>query len=47
MHGVDPYDFVGNYVAGVGDVNGDGVPDVLLGAPGQEKHRVFLVYGRR
>ncbi|HZL99070.1 MAG TPA: integrin alpha [Planctomycetota bacterium] len=33
--GADPYDRMGVAVAGVGDVNDDGAPDVLIGAPRQ------------
>jgi len=48
MDGARAYDFVGNSLAVVGDVDGDGVPDVLLGAPGREDvPRSFLVWGRR
>lgn len=36
---------LGFSVAGVGDVNADGIPDFVVGAPGINK--VFLVYGRR
>ncbi len=42
----------GNAVAGAGDVNGDGVPDVVIGAPGgpeagdpNEPGRAFVVFG--
>ncbi|MCI0514272.1 T9SS type A sorting domain-containing protein [candidate division KSB1 bacterium] len=36
---------VGFSVAGVGDVNGDAIPDFLIGAPGVSE--AFLIYGRR
>jgi len=35
---------LGAAVAGVGDINGDGFDDALLGAPGNR--RVFVIYGR-
>ncbi|HEY0134683.1 MAG TPA: integrin alpha, partial [Nannocystis sp.] len=42
----------GHAVAGAGDVNGDGVPDVIIGAPGgpsaadpNEPGRAFVVFG--
>lgn len=35
---------LGFSVAGVGDVNGDAIPDFLMGAPGM--NRTFLIYGR-
>jgi len=44
-----PGDSAGTDVADAGDVNGDGVPDQLVGAPqGFEKPgRAYVVYGRR
>jgi len=36
---------LGFSVAGVGDVNADGIPDFVIGAPGINK--AFLIYGRR
>lgn len=35
--GADPYDYFGESVAGIGDVNGDGTPDLLVGATGVER----------
>jgi hypothetical protein len=46
-------DQVGRAVAGTGDVDGDGVPDQLVGAPGADPDgrsaagAAFVVYGRR
>lgn len=42
-------DRVGTTVAGLGDVNGDGIPDVLVGAPGSNDSAgaVAVVYGRQ
>ena len=36
IDGTAPYELFGTSVAGVGDVNGDGVPDILVGAPGAD-----------
>jgi putative metal-binding protein/FG-GAP repeat protein/VCBS repeat protein/thrombospondin type 3 repeat protein len=36
---------LGASVAGVGDVNGDGFDDVLVGAPGDGQGKVYLFYG--
>ncbi|MEM9219625.1 MAG: PKD domain-containing protein, partial [Cyanobacteria bacterium P01_F01_bin.150] len=33
IHGIDSNDFSGRSVAGAGDVNGDGVNDLIIGAP--------------
>ncbi len=35
LRGLGSYDFFGKSVAGVGDVNGDGLGDLLVGAPGE------------
>jgi hypothetical protein len=44
-----PGDGLGGAVAGTGDVNGDGVPDQLVGAGQQEGSpgRAYVVYGQR
>jgi FG-GAP repeat/FG-GAP-like repeat len=41
--------FAGNAVAAAGDVNGDGVPDALVGAPGPDgaAGSVYVIYGQR
>ena len=42
-HGPVPFDTLGASVAGAGDVNGDGHPDVIVGAAGADE--AFVVYG--
>ncbi len=44
-----PGDLAGTDVAGAGDVNGDGVPDQVIGASQgfQQPGRAYVVYGRR
>ena len=37
--------YLGFSVAGAGDVNGDGIPDFIMGAPGI--NRAFVMYGRQ
>lgn len=43
-------DSTGNSVSGAGDVNGDGLSDVLIGVPGEDDGtrpgRIFVVFGR-
>jgi hypothetical protein len=44
-------DEVGRSVSGAGDVNGDGVPDVIVGAPGADPNgagsgRAYVVFGK-
>lgn len=34
INGVSPYDTSGYFVSGAGDINGDGIDDVIIGAPG-------------
>jgi hypothetical protein len=51
MHGVAAVDFTGAAVAGVGDVDGDGLADVLVGAYGSDVSgdtagRAYVVFGR-
>lgn len=47
FRGVNSGDLAGSNVAGAGDVDGDGVDDILIAAPGAEggKGVVYLVYG--
>ena len=50
FHGGEVGDFAGWFVAGAGDVDGDGAPDLLVGAQrsdadGEEAGRVHLVSG--
>jgi len=33
MNGVNPIDYSGTSVSGAGDVNGDGIDDLIVGAP--------------
>jgi hypothetical protein len=52
MHGIDQYDQAGRSVAGAGDINGDGVDDVIIGATGLGPNgndgagKGYVVFGR-
>jgi hypothetical protein len=52
LAGVDAYDESGTSVSGVGDVNGDGIDDLLIGAryadPGGRSYagESYVVFGR-
>ncbi|WP_287129405.1 integrin alpha [Candidatus Cyanaurora vandensis] len=53
INGSNTYDFSGDSVSGGGDVNGDGLADVLVGAPGADPSgrssagRSYVVFGKR
>jgi hypothetical protein len=41
-------DYLAGSVAGVGDVSGDGVPDMLMAVPGRANRRyIMLIHGQR
>ena len=51
MNGIDEVDFSGYSVSSAGDVNGDGVDDILIGAPyadpnGSSSGETYVVFGR-
>jgi len=52
IHGIDPGDFSGHSVSGAGDVNGDGLADVIVGSPNADPGRVssagesYVVFGK-
>jgi len=46
IRGIDAYDYTGSQVAGAGDVNGDGVADVIIGSAGFDSTgKAFIVFG--
>ena len=45
IEGVTDYGYLGTSVASVGDATGDGVDDLLIGAPGVGQGRVYLISG--
>ena len=51
LNGIDPFDGSGGSVAGAGDVNGDGVDDLIIGADGADPNgndsgESYVVFGR-
>ena len=49
INGIDSYDFSGSSVGGAGDVNGDGIDDLIIGAPsdipGNTTGESYVVFG--
>jgi len=43
LHGIDAWDNLGSSVAGAGDINGDGIDDVVVGASGAEPNGKFAI----
>jgi hypothetical protein len=53
LNGASEYDLSGHNVSGAGDVNGDGIDDIMIGAPGRGQYyhyddpgRSYVVFGR-
>jgi hypothetical protein len=52
LKGIDPFDFAGTSVSGAGDVNGDGIDDLIIGADGADPGgrssagETYVVFGR-
>jgi hypothetical protein len=52
VHGYTTYDFLGRSVSGLGDVNGDGIDDLAIGATGsyygygRHEGRSYIIFGR-
>ena len=51
INGVSAYDQAGRFVSGIGDLNGDGLADLLIGAPfddpnGDDSGAAFVVFGK-
>src|SRR5690606_32864154 len=46
IFGSDVGDAAGVSVSGAGDVNGDGLADVLVGAPGTDRGTAYVVFGK-
>jgi len=47
--GSKPKDYIGSYVTGIGDINGDGYADILVSAKGinDEAGAAYVIYGTR
>jgi Ca2+-binding RTX toxin-like protein len=46
INGVSAFDFSGQSVSGAGDVNGDGLADLIVGAPRDANGASFVVFGK-
>ncbi len=44
LSGIDEFDFSGSSVSGAGDINGDGIDDLIIGAPMafSQRHSILL-----
>lgn len=49
INGINPGDFSGFYMSGAGDVNADGIDDILIGAYGANNHagQSYVIFGRK
>ncbi len=47
IYGINPHDWSGHSVSGVGDIDGDGIADILIGAPVARNHsgQSYVVFG--
>jgi hypothetical protein len=46
VNGIDAFDYAGFSVAGAGDINGDGVDDVIIGAIGADPNGTYIAVAR-
>ncbi len=51
LNGIDEFDFSGRSVSGAGDINGDGIDDLIIGAYGADPNGIlsgesYVVFGR-